>query len=271
MSQFEITLPSRGVLYGNVLPEGKLLMNSMTAKEQSILLNPGADPIAKANQVLALCLRDSPIKPIDMLITDRVYAMIVLRVRSFPNGNIYEIPARCAQCSTQYRHEVDLLKDLVYVYYEKPPELACDEEDENTFYIDPTNVSEPFEHKLPMSGELVSYRLLRGYDEERISRYSQRTTMQTVDLSDPAFAYRLSLMIQSLNGKEISMEQKSLFVNSLEAGDVQSLNEEIEEVESGCSLQIETICRKCGYVESVMMPFTADFFRPRTRKSRRHR
>lgn len=267
MAIFEITLPSRGILYKDKLPGGKIKLTSLTAQEQFILASEGTDPMVKLNEILRSCAKESPIPVEDLLITDRVYILVVLRIRSFPHGNEYPVPMRCGSCKFQYIHNVDLTKDITVQIYEKEPNIH----DENYVYIDPEDITEPMSFILPLSKDEITYRFLRGRDEAEIASVAKRYMMKSTDLADPSHVRRFSLMIDKVNGKEMQPAEKHMYIQNMEAGDINELNEEVEYMESGVNMLIPTVCNKCGYAEEVILPFTADFFRPRSGKKRKRR
>lgn len=258
MAEFGITLPSRGLLYEGKLPEGKLTLKPLTTNEQSILYNPGGDPVLKFDQIITNCVVNSPVRPEEFLLTDRLYIMVVLRTRSF--GANYKFPLRCSACRQQYIQEIDLAKDLrVRVYSANEGE-----NDENTIIIDSSRIKEPFLITLPISKDDIEFRLLRGKDEKIIAREAKRMLLQSIDPTDPSYFMRLSLMIQKVNGEEINSIQKLIYVKKMDAGDVEHLNQEVEDVEPGIDMVITSICRACGFTdEEIGLPFTAEFFRPR--------
>jgi hypothetical protein len=255
MSEFNITLPSRGRLYGDKLPGGNLTLKPLTTKEQSILFNPTGDTIQKFDSILNNCIVKSPIPVQDMLMTDRLYVMIILRTRSF--GSIYKIPSmRCSSCKSQYSIEVDLSKDLKVKVYDK-------ESVDDTYLSLGDNIEEPICFHLSDFDSDVEYRFLRGYDERQIAQNSKRMLMQSTDISDPSFQLRLMLMIQKINGNEMSMQEKTVFVNSMSARDETLLSADIDLKESGMDLTFISACRSCGNEEESVLPFTAEFFRPK--------
>jgi hypothetical protein len=258
--EFSVTLPSRGLLYGDKLPGGKITVKSMTTREQSILFNPGGDSVGKFDQVLQNCIPNSPTPVQDLLMTDRLYLMIVLRSKSF--GTKYKIPLRCSACRTQYNQEIDLAEDLKMRVYEDPMNVIG----ENTSIISIGNqFKEPFICTLPISKDVIEYRLLRGYDEKQISIQAKRILMQSIDPSDPSFQLRLSLMIQTINGQKLEPARKLVYIQSMEAGDETFLSNDAENNESGFDLSVLSNCNSCGFSEEVGLPFTAEFFRPRGR------
>lgn len=258
MAEFGITLPSRGLLYEGKLPGGDLTLKPLTTNEQSILYNPGGDPTQKFDQIIQNCVVNAPIRPDEMLITDRLYIMIVLRTRSF--GAEYKFPLRCSACRQQYIQEINLSKDLMMKVYSS----GSEDSDPNTIVIDSSKIKEPFSTKLPISGEDIDFRLLRGRDEKLIAKEAKRMLLQSIDPSDPSYFMRVSLMIQSVNGQELNPTQKLMYVKKMDAGDVEHLCAEAEEVEPGINMAITSTCRACGFVdEEIGLPFTAEFFRPR--------
>lgn len=265
MSLSEITLPSRGLFYEEAIPGGKLKLSSLTAKEQFIMSGEGMDALVKLDEVLRGCVKECSVAVEDLLVSDRVYLLILLRIKSFPNGNIYEIPMRCGSCRFQYNHTVDLVRDLTVKVYEKAP----DEPEESYIYIDPEEIKDPMVCVLPLSGHEITYRFLRGRDEKIIDADSKRFKSRTKEVSDPANVRRVSLMIRKVNGEELSPSDKFIYVKNMEAGDLNELAGEVEYNESGVELSITTVCNKCGYEQEVIMPFSADFFRPKFSKTRR--
>jgi predicted Zn-ribbon and HTH transcriptional regulator len=163
-------------------------------------------------------------------------------------GAIYSFPLKCDACGAQYKEEIDISKEL------KTKEMS-------------SSVKEPIELKLPNSGEIITYRFLRGRDENSISKSAKRMLMQSSDPSDPSFIMRIATMIQAVGDKtDLDYYAKEQYVSGLDAGDINEISNDVEEKESGISLMVNTECRKCGYLDEVMMPFTAEFFRPRKRQ-----
>jgi len=263
MSEFQVTLPSRGLLYlkedkeSSILPGGVVSLKSMTAREQGILYNPGGDPTSKFDQILTNCLINSPQAASKYLITDRLYMMLILRTRSL--GGVYKVPMRCSSCRTQYRHEVDLANDLKMSVYEDP--MSFKEDSPNIKAIG-NMFKEPFVFRLPEADKEIEYRLLRGEDEKVIATQAKRILMQSTDQTDPSHILRLSLMIQKVDGVELNSAEKLMFIQDLDFGDISKFDRDVEDHESGLDLTILCECRSCGYTEEVGMPFTAEFFRP---------
>lgn len=269
MNQFDVHLPSRGLLYGDKLPGGVVHMVPWSSSEQAIIYDQGVDPTLKFDRILESCLVTKEVSLKDMLMTDRLYMMVVSRMRSFPNGGEYNVPMRCSNCRAQFTQKVNLAEDLMVKVYEELPEREEDR-DSTTEYLG-TKVVEPKLYKLPMSGDEIEYRYLRGSDERNIALTAKRVVMQSAGTTDPSFLMRLSLMITTVNGEELPPEQKHVYVAKMIAGDVEAIQEDVEETESGIEMSCFAQCGACSYEEEVGLPFTADFFRPRRRKSERYR
>lgn len=269
MNKFDVQLPSRGLLNGGKLPEGRIQMKPWSSDEQSIVYDQGIEATSKFDRILENCLLTKEVPLRDMLMTDRLYMMVISRMRSFPNGGEYHVPVRCSSCRSQFTQVVNLAKDLFVKVYEDLPVNPADR-DETTEYLG-TEISEPRIYTLPMAQVDIEYRYLRGGDERQIANTAKRVVMQSVGTTDPSLALRLSLMITKIDGKEVSPEEKHLFVRQMTAGDTEAFQEEVEETESGIDMSFFYQCKSCGFEEEVGLPFTADFFRPRRRKSKRHR
>jgi len=247
---FSITLPSKGLLYDGKVPDGTVLLRPLTAKELSILYNPGGDAMVKLNMIISSCVVNCQLDPTDFLLTDRMYTLLILRTRSM--GAIYEFPLKCEACGAQYKEKIDISTEL------KTKELSPE-------------TKEPIELKLPNSGDIITYRFLRGRDENAIAKSAKRMIMQSTDPSDPSFIMRIATMLQSVGDKaDLDYYAKESYVSGLDAGDINEISNDVEEKESGISLIVNTECRKCGYLDEVMMPFTAEFFRPRRRETVGH-
>ena len=166
----------------------------------------------------------------------------MLRVRSF--GAIYEFPFRCQDCRAQFKARINL----------------SDEDDMRIRYME-DDVVEPFEVKLPISGDSVHLRFLRGKDEVAVARHTKRVRLQSTDPGDPSHPYRLARQIVSINGEEAALAKAERFVRQLDMGDSNAMREETDRLEGGADPRIMIDCRACGFINEAMMPFSAEFFR----------
>jgi len=244
--EFTVQLPSRGVLYEGKLPEGKIVLRPLTTAEESILYSPSGDGVTKISNIINSCIVSKDLPPEDLLLIDRFFILIDLRTRSF--GPFYDVPLKCQFCDAQTKSRLDIREELEVKYMED-------------------GLEEPFDVKLPICGDTLQFRLLRGKDELSIARYSKRIRMQSVDVGDPSYQYRLATQIVGVNGKELERLGKEQYVKRLDMGDTNAFRLEVEKVEGGVDTTILLDCRNCGATNQMEMPFTIEFFRPGSIKS----
>lgn len=265
MSEFQITLPSRGVFDGDKMPGGKVSLHSLTTREQGIMYSQGVDPLKRFDLILSNCVTKAGLPVSEWLMTDRLYAMVNLRMRSF--GGDYEVPMRCASCREQYRQQINLAKEITLRTYVDSAEVSEEEFDQ----VVPlgSNPAQNLQFTCPQSKDVLTFRFLRGRHEEQIARQSKRVSMQSVDVGDPSLPLRLGLMIEKINDQEMAPHLKHAYIQSMDAGDMEAFSTHVEDTESGLDLTVATRCSSCGYEEEVSLPLTAEFFRPRRGKRKR--
>lgn len=238
---FEITLPSYGIPYEGKLPGGRVKLRPMTTAEEAILYNAAGDAVSKVNAIINACVVSKSMATEELLLSDRFYILLMLRTRSF--GARYKFPFRCSGCNAQSKQEVNLVEDLTI----KPME---------------SGLQEPFDVLLPISGDTVSLRFLRGKDEARIARHAKRVRMQSSDPSDPSYLYRLALQIVTINGVEKPLLDVENYVAKMDVGDSAKIRAETDLREGGIDTTIYIDCPFCGFTNEMEMPFSVEFFRP---------
>lgn len=265
MAEFQITLPSRGIFDGDKMPGGKISLHSMTTREQGIMYSQGVDALKRFDLILSNCVVKAGLPVGEWLMTDRLYAMVNLRMRSF--GGDYEVPMRCASCREQYRQSINLAKEISLRTYVEAKDVTP-EEFEQVIPLG-ANPPQPMTFTLPICKDTLTFRFLRGRHEEQISRQSKRVSMQSVDVGDPSLPLRLGLMIEKINDEDMAPHLKHQYIQSMDVGDMEAFSAEVENLESGLDLTVHTRCTSCGYEEEVTLPLTAEFFRPRGSKRKR--
>jgi hypothetical protein len=241
------TLPSRGLLYGDKLPGGTVSLRPMTVREERILFNTAKDQLGTLNRVIGACLCTKALPLDEYLIPDKFYMLLMLRVISFPNGEIYEYGLSCPYCSTEFNASADIREDF--------PTVVLTEED-----------TEPFKVTLPMCGSALELRYLRGADEKDIERYTRQAFKSSMGDEDPGYVYRMAKRIVTIDGVEVKPIEAMTFCERLLSGDSCAITEAIEEHDFGVNLNISKTCPNCQREVEQMIPFTANFFRPRSHK-----
>jgi len=238
-----LTLPSKGQLYGDQIPDGKIEIRKITTREEAILLSSGSRGVERIDAIINACSRlPNGFKHEDLLLQDRMAILLGLRTHTFGDG--YQVPYQCASCKAHNKESVNITDDLELK--EAPDEL-----------------SEPVMVSLPDNGAMVGLRFLRGVDEERIAKHAKRVMMRSNDIADPSYIYRLALQIVTIDEQEeISIRDREAFVRDLSAADSAAMRNAIDEAEPGIDLRVFAECRSCGYPNEFALPFTADFFRP---------
>jgi hypothetical protein len=249
-----ICVPSLGLLYDGNLPEGKVEFHPMTAKEERILSGGFKDGNAMLDAVIKSCCPELPVALDDMLIADKYF--ILLSIRAFSYGSEYGLEIKCPDCSQKFRHALNL------GFTTETDEL----EESNVFYIKTLedDAKEPFEGTLPVSGDVIEFRLLRGKDEKAIAKYTeQHYAKRKVNDGNPSFTYRLGRHILTVNGEELSALDVRDYVENLIARDSIAFRDAIEKVDCGVDGTFSTRCPRCEEEIESTLTLGPEFFRPR--------
>jgi hypothetical protein len=247
------TLPSRGKLYGERLPDGKVQIRPMLAREQAKLMQQGGGIMGKVDAIISTCLKlPEGMGSKELLLVDRFAVLLALRTKTF--GPEYNFNFRCEDCGEQQKGHINIVED----FDERTPD---------------GELTEPFEIQLPDADTTVKMRFLRGEDEDQISRNAKRMKMQSNDDNDPSYLLRIAMQIVEVDGQDAE-KMKSLvfrqrFLENISASDLLALEDAMNDLEPGIDTRIYPECGKCQYVNEMTMPFSGEFFRPR--RSRRSR
>lgn len=244
---FTVQLPSTGALYDGKLPGGKATLRPMGAPEEQIIFQRGGDPLAKSSKIISGCYLDAEkLPPEELLMVDRLYILFMLRVQMF--GPVYEIPFACQRNDHQRKIKVNIMKDL---------EVKRMDED----------LEEPFEVDLPHSGKHIEFRLLRGKDEDEVSRHAKRIMLKSSDAGDPSSRYRIGLQILTIDSEKVEKSKATDFALGIDMADANEFRLAVEAVEGGIDLMLMHDCEQCGFVNEFLLPFTAEFLQPSTRQA----
>lgn len=238
-----VPLPSRGLLYGDKLPDGKVHIRKLKVTEEAAIQSStgGLDLV---NATVGTCVKlPEGLNHLDLLITDRLALLIALRVFTF--GKTYQFGFRCIGCGTQNRSDTDLSS-------------LADHKAED-------GLVEPLTVHLPDANVDVGLRFLRGKDEAQIAKVAKRVALQSNDPTDTSHILRIALQIQTVNGEDLEPAKREAFVRDLTMVDSAAIREAIDDKEPGVDLTIHPECKACGAVNDMALPFTADFFRPARR------
>jgi hypothetical protein len=245
----DVTLPSRGQLYGGILPGGVVPIRKLTVGEEIILQSSVSGHALVSKLLSACCKFPAGFNHESLLVTDRVALLLALRTHSF--GPKYVFTYRCTSCGARGQHACDTRTDL-------QAKVA----DDNNPLV------EPLEVKLEDSASVVAVRYLRGKDENALAANARQRAESGKDEEDDdgGVVGRLAAHIISVDGKEMGVLDKERFVRSLTSNDAHLIRYAIQDSETGVSLSLETTCKKCKSINDLVLPFHGDFFRPARRK-----
>lgn len=241
------TLPSRGKLYKERLPGGKVQIRPMRGREQGKLMQQGGGTAGKIAALISTCLKlPEGMDSKELLLVDRFAVLLALRTKTF--GPEYSFKFRCEDCGDQQTGHINIIED----FDERTPD---------------GDLVEPFDVKLPDADKTVKMRFLRGEDEDQITRNAKRLKMQSNDADDQSYLMRIAMQIVEVEDedpeklKPLPFRQK--FIENISANDLCVLEDTMNELEPGIDTRIYPECGKCAYVNEMTMPFSAEFFRPR--------
>jgi hypothetical protein len=241
-------LPSKGRFYNpEVCPDGKIELSPMSGRTEKLIAGIRGNNVDEViDTVLRRCLV-TKLDPDEMLITDRLFTLMVLRSNSY--GEEYNFDIVCPSCEVKSKYTVNIPSDF-------PIDYAKDEH------------KEPFEVTLPVTGIKIGYKLLRGKDSKELKKYVEEELERMGNKDgDSSFTYRLAKSIVSVNGKQFDNVLTAItFCEKLPAKDLRFLSVSIEENTPGMLLTIKKDCSACGKKIETDLPITAEFFRPKFTK-----
>lgn len=239
-----VVLPSKGLVYPNLIGGEVEVVPMKTGQEE--LLAGRFDMIPILNQLIEVCiptLKEVGIRPLQLLSGDRLFLLFM--IRRFTYGSFYGFKIKCPGCSLSFRKEIDIPDDL------ETNELKDGD-------------TPPFFVTLSDKKTEVGFRLLTGNDELEIERYkTQIFKKNSIKTGDPSYRYTIARHILSINQKEVDLRESLDFVRDMVGMDSVILQDAIQKKEPGVSRNLEFECPQCGYEIETLMPYSAEFFRPK--------
>jgi len=230
----EVELPSKGLVYpkDNPLSSGKVEVKYMTAKEEDILTNQSYIQKGIVLDKLLESVVVSKINLKDLIVGDKNAILIATRILGY--GKEYKFT---------YNGEEQTI-DLTSLE-DKPFDESQITEGKNEF-----------SYTLPHSNTPITFKILTGYDEDKIERELAGLKKLNKD-SSPELTTRLKYIITSVNGEEGTKEIREFVDNYLLARDSRALREYISQVQPDVDL---TYVLDGG--EEVKVPIGLNFFWP---------
>lgn len=243
-----VDLPSKGRFYpeGHPLHEQDTLeIREMTAKEEDILTSRTLLKKGIAlDRVIKRLICDKSIDPQTLILGDKNALVIATRVAAY--GNIYTTEVDCPACGHNQQHSFDL--------EELEPRESGGWEDFNVVENDDCT----FTTVLPRSKAEVTFKLLNGYDEQKISNL---TAADRKKRQEKNITRQLEGMIVAVNGSE-DLEMIRYLVDNIPSADSRHLRSVYRMAMPNIDMTQTFECTECDYEQDMEVPLSADFFWP---------
>jgi len=241
-------LPSRGLLYPNPIPDGKIGLRSMGLREQMILNTPALHVRDEAfPMIFRQCVTglQSGMDVLDLFAEDKNAILVALRQLSY--GPKYKVTVTCPArgCRKEYEYEVDLEQELSVRY------LDADTMPDYPLVI-------PAEHL--HCKKRIRVRLQTWKDEINLIRERDRAMDEQNKLIDPTLQIRLGQQIVDIDG--LDKNHMMPFLEALSAHDVSIIEQFIAKELFGIDTTISPPeCPKCGHRFKADLTINEGFFR----------
>jgi len=243
-----VELPTEGRYYPEGHPlcgESSIEIKQMTAKEEDMLTSRTLLKKGVAlDRVIGSLIVNKAIDPDSLFVGDRNAIIIATRVSGY--GNDYTTKVTCPQCGTNQSYSFDLNEAHVY----------CGD-DENKMNVT-DNGNGTFDITLPRTNVVVTFGLLRGYDEKKISSGVEIDKKQR---QDRGVTRQLSSLILAVNGDD-SIDSINYLVQNMPSTDSRHLRLAYKLTAPNVDLSQHFECSNCDYEQDMEVPLSADFFWP---------
>jgi len=230
-----IELPSKGLLYpeSNPLSAGTVEIKYMTAKEEDILTNQSYIEKGIVVDKLLQSLIVTKINYEDLIVGDKNAILVAARILAYGGDYTFRY--------SNQSYTIDLT------------ELESKEID-STLVKKGTN---EFEFKLPYTNNVLTFKLLDGHDEKKISKELEGLKKISKD-NMPELTTRLKYTVTSINGSREARDIREFVDQQLLARDSRALREYIRVIQP----DVEIVFIPEGGEKSVSAPITANFLYP---------
>ena len=241
-----INLPSKGWFYpiDNPLSSGTLEMKMMTAKEEDILTSKN---LIQKNLVLDKLLEsvliNKAINPDEMFTCDRNAAFYALRRLAY--GDTYDAIMSCGRCNKENSVQIDLSK-----MDNRPFDFEKFQKGENSFTF-----------TLPVSGVVLTYKLLNKKDENLIEQELQAFAKVSKEISKE-ITTRLTNIITSVDGNSERPAIRKFVNTELRSIDSLAFRKHLRESTPDIDTTFDFTCAHCGLERKEETPMGVSFFWP---------
>lgn len=243
-----ITLPSEGRFYGPTgvidtpaIPDGVIEVRKTTIAEEEAMWAAGGHVAIRLSKLIrSVCKLPTGFDPKNMLITDRMFIMLVVRRLSY--GQTYDVKFKCSSCGARNKAVIDIVEDLQMTD------------------VDP-DVVEPLEVELKDAGVTVGLRFRRGMDEIELAKIAKAAENRGQEIS----------MLQETLQRQLVTSDGEPFLNAfakkdllqrVTSTDLATIRIAVDKSEPGVDITVHPECSRCEEVNEFAMPFSEEFFRP---------
>lgn len=218
-------LPSRGLVYGDL--STPITIRTFKGKDEKVISEMTADNFEKR---LVTVLKGvlQGIDPLKLTLGDRLYFILWETVNSY-NKN-FTLSHECPKCWEANDYTVDLSQLEIQQL--------------------PAEFKEPYEVKLPVSGDLVQLRLLRLSDIIKVDDLDKA--------KHNVWLYRYALSMQ--NGKNVWDNVD--YLEKLESQDIAHIRGFHEKFQHGPKMTSKFECKNCGSAGDLPVPFRLEMLLP---------
>ena len=240
-----VDLPTKGLFY----PEGHPLhkkeeieIRLMTAKEEDLLVNKSLLKKGVAlDRMLQSLIVNPRIKLDDLYIGDKNAIIVTARVSAY--GADYGVSVTCPNCTSVQKYQFNLEdNNLNYADQEKEDAILT----ENGTYI----------ITLPKTKAKVEVRLLVSRDEKKF--FGTKKKRDDFTITDQFKAYIIA--INDVSDQNLV----SQFIDVMPAFDSKYLRQTYSKIVPNVDLTQHYECSNCEYEQDMEVPFTVEFFWPRS-------
>ena len=236
-------LPSKGLLYGDKLPDGKVEMRPMKVSEEKLLVRP--DPAEVIDRIVEECLLTKSLPFEEFLVGDKNYMLFFLRRISY--GEKYNVQIQCPKCNTPANCTLRIPQELRIRVLEEGVD------------------QEPYKVELPGCKKTIEVKLLRVGDERAINKAAKNQRVKlTGESGDPKYALRLARHVVSIGGEKVNFLKAIEFVNDMLALDSTAIWNTVDEHDCGIDFMHDFSCNQCGGASEILIPMSSEFFRPKS-------
>jgi len=278
-SYVPVTLPTQGIPYRGMLPNGTIEVRAMCGAEEAILRSASMDEMLKMEKILSACVRfpkvdGKSISPKDLTATDQFMVLMAIRVESL--GSSYNVSCRCESCQKEFLSPIDIVKNLKVETMPRTKNTTKPNGEivTETLHYDPDT---GIETTLPKSKVQIRIRLLTGKDTEYLARECKNQKSAIIPKTimsqgNAAWYMQQALAIKSLNvdnewqdvnhSRPEYMSTIFQLLSKLPVRDIRHIEKVYTDYDVSVDNAVEVQCPICGAQQEVGVAITPEFFRP---------